>query len=230
MPKFKPIYLIVVMIALTACFGLYVAAVNRNSSNMTGRQKILKALYPALMGVSRLLGGRPRVGGRQEVKPPLESFYDLKIRSFSGEEISLAQYRGKKLLLVNTASDCGYTAQLEELQRLYERFGGRLVIIGFPANDFKQQEKGTDRQIEQFCRKNYGVHFPLSQKSVVVKGPGQNPVFAWLTDPARNGWNDHQPSWNFTKYLVDEKGWLTHYFEPAVSPLSPELLQAVDPK
>jgi glutathione peroxidase len=126
--------------------------------------------------------------------------------------------------LVNTASDCGYTDQYNELQQLYSRFQNRVEVIGFPANDFRQQEKGTDEQIAEFCRVNYGVTFPLAKKSVVIKSPDQNPVFRWLSDKNLNGWNDKEPSWNFSKYLVDEQGMLTHYFDPAVSPMSKDVL------
>ena len=121
-------------------------------------------------------------------------------------------------MLVNTASNCGYTAQYKELEELYEKYKNQLVIIGFPANDFKEQEKGSDEEIAQFCRVNYGISFPLSKKSVVIKSPEQNPVFRWLTDKSRNGWNDKPPTWNFSKYLVNEEGTLTHYFDPAIPP------------
>jgi glutathione peroxidase len=130
--------------------------------------------------------------------------------------------------LVNTASNCGYTNQYEELQQLYEQYNNRLVILGFPSNDFKEQEKGNDDEIARFCKINYGVTFPLMKKSVVIKGAGQNPVFQWLSDAAQNGWNTKTPSWNFSKYLVNESGMLTHYFDPAISPLSKEVLAAIN--
>jgi glutathione peroxidase len=101
------------------------------------------------------------------------------------------------------------------------------MVLGFPSNDFKQQEKGTDAEIAEFCRQNFGVTFPLMQKSVVIKSENQNPVFQWLTDSSKNGWNDKQPSWNFSKYLVDENGALINFFGPSVSPLSSNLLKAV---
>jgi len=102
-----------------------------------------------------------------------------------------------------------------------------LEIIAFPANDFKEQEKGPDEAIAAFCSINYGVSFPLVKKSIVIKGVAQHPVFRWLTDKGLNGWNDKPPSWNFAKYLVNEEGVLTHYFEPAVSPLSDAVRKAV---
>jgi glutathione peroxidase len=135
--------------------------------------------------------------------------------------------KGKKVLLVNTASDCGYTNQYADLQKLFEKNSDRLIILGFPANDFKEQEKGTDEQIAQFCQINFGVTFPLAKKSS-VKGDHKNEIFKWLSEKNKNGWNSKQPSWNFSKYLVNEQGQLTHYFDPAVSPLSDEVIEAIN--
>jgi glutathione peroxidase len=147
--------------------------------------------------------------------------------STTGTPIDWNLLQGKKVLLVNTASDCGYTAQYKELQQLQDRFADRLVIIGFPANDFKEQEKGDNASIADFCQRNYGVRFQLAQKTSVVSGPLQHPVYRWLTDSSQNGWNTKAPSWNFSKYLVDEEGRLTHYFDPSVSPLSEALIKAL---
>jgi glutathione peroxidase len=146
----------------------------------------------------------------------------------NGKTLPLQELKGKKLLLVNTASDCGYTPQYSELQQLQERFRDTLQVIGFPANDFKEQEKGSDAAIAQFCHVNFGVTFPLAKKSSVVKGPHQHPVYRWLTEREQNGWNDKAPGWNFSKYLVDEQGLLTHYFDPSVAPLGTEIIQAVE--
>ena len=134
---------------------------------------------------------------------------------------------GKKLLVVNTASDCGYTGQFAGLQELYEKHKNSLLILGFPANDFKEQEGGDDKQINEFCQVNYGVTFPILKKSRVVKGKDQNPVFRWLSDPNKNGWNDQEPVWNFSKYLIDENGKLLGYFGPAISPLDPEIVKRI---
>ena len=130
-------------------------------------------------------------------------------------------------MLVNTASNCGYTNQYEDLQKLYQQFNDQLEIIAFPANDFKEQEKGSDNDIAQFCQVNFGVTFPLAKKSVVIKSGDQNNIFKWLTDKSKNGWNEQPPVWNFSKYLVNEQGSLTHYFDPSVSPLSEDVLKAV---
>lgn len=130
-------------------------------------------------------------------------------------------------MLVNTASDCGYTDQYAALQKLFEENREHLVILGFPANDFKEQEKGTDAEIAAFCKTNYGVSFPLVKKSSVIPSPQQNPVYSWLTDSTKNGWNSQAPSWNFSKYIVNEKGELTHYFGAVISPLSKEVKEAL---
>ena len=158
---------------------------------------------------------------------PSVSFYTLHSKSIDGADFDFNTLKGKKVLLVNTASDCGYTNQYADLEELYNRYKDKLLIIAFPANDFKEQEKGDDAEIASFCKKNYGVTFPLMTKSSVVKGSGQNPVFTWLTDHTKNGWNDQQPSWNFSKYLVDENGRLTGYYGSSVEPLSDELLNAI---
>jgi glutathione peroxidase len=193
---------------------------------MTLRQKIAKALYPLIM---RLTKGTDKGTRLANPKPslPAQPFYSLTALRSNGQPLELSQFRNKKVLLVNTASNCGFTNQFAELQQLHEQFSDTLVILGFPANDFKEQEKGTDADIAQFCQLNFGVTFPLMQKSRVVKGSGQHPVYQWLTDPARNGWNNRQPDWNFGKYLVDSQGRLSHYFGPSVSPLSAEVLAAV---
>jgi len=158
---------------------------------------------------------------------PPQSLYDLTITLNNGSSTPLATYKGKKILFVNTASDCGYTDQYDDLQKLYEENKDRLVIIGFPANDFKEQEKGSDEEIEQFCRLNYGVTFPLAKKTSVIEGPEQHPVFKWLTDKNKNGWTSKKPSWNFSKYLVNEQGILINYFDPSISPTGKEVTEAI---
>lgn len=215
--------LAIVILLLIAVFVVYVEIVNRNSTNMTYRQKVLKAVYPAWMWITKLTGTNTKKMKNESAKSPLVSFYDLSATQIDGKEIKFADFKGKKLLLVNTASDCGYTNQYADLQKLYEGFSDKLVVIGFPANDFKEQEKGTDEEIAQFCQKNYGITFPMMKKSVVIKSAQQNPVYQWLTDSSQNGWCNQQPSWNFSKYLVDENGVLTDYFDPSVSPLSKEI-------
>lgn len=210
--------LLLVLLVLLTAFAAYVEIINRNMKNMTYRQKILRAVYPALMWFSNRSGKNTEKLQHPEKEPPV-SFYSLKLDLNNGDTLDFSTLRGKKVLLVNTASDCGYTNQYEDLQQLYEQSGDSLLVIGFPANDFKEQEKGTDEEIGAFCKKNYGVSFPLAKKSIVIKSAGQHPVYQWLTDPAQNGWNSKAPVWNFSKYLVNEKGMLTGYFDPSVSPM-----------
>lgn len=206
------------ILILAGVLTTYVFVVNRNSMEMTTRQKLLKAFYPFFTGLNRLLGTNTSVlTNPAQVKPPA-SLYDLEVTMIDGTTRSMSDFSGKKLLIVNTASDCGYTRQYEGLQALYEKEKGRLEILAFPANDFKEQEKGSDEDIAVFCKRNYGVSFPLAAKAVVVKQTGQHPVFQWLTDRTKNGWNGKPPSWNFAKYLVSEDGVLLHYFDPAVEP------------
>lgn len=218
--------LLIVLIVLIAGFAVYVEIVNRNSKSMTYRQKVLKAVYPVFMWFNKLTGKNSGKFSNAGTTPPV-SFYSLTAIANNGDTVSFDSFKGKKVLLVNTASNCGYTSQYDDLQKLSEQFKDKLVVLGFPANDFKEQEKGTDTEIAEFCRKNFGVSFPLMQKSVVIKSADQNPVFQWLTDSSKNGWNNKLPSWNFSKYLVDEQGALTHYFDPSVSPLSADVIKAI---
>jgi glutathione peroxidase len=145
-----------------------------------------------------------------------------------GAILSFDSLRGRKLLLVNTASDCGYTNQYNDLQKLYEEHHDKLTVIAFPANDFHEQEKGSDEEINDFCKKNFGITFPIAVKGSVVRGNSQQQVFQWVTDKSKNGWNNKPPSWNFSKYLINEEGVLMNYFDPAVSPLSEEVLKAIE--
>ena len=223
--KFLKRFLLVVAILLLT-FVAYVFYVNRNSKNMTFRQKVLKAVYPALMWWTNLRG-KNTTKLENGNKQPAVSFYSLKSTLNSGNNFDFSALKGKKILLVNTASHCGYTEQYDALEKLYEQQKDRLVVLGFPANDFKQQEKGSDEEIARFCKLNFGVTFPLMKKSVVIKGSEQNEVYQWLTDSTKNGWNNKPPSWNFSKYLVDENGVLTNYFDPSVSPLSNDVLKEI---
>ena len=158
---------------------------------------------------------------------PVVPFYTLPAILNGGKPLNLNDFKGEKILLVNTASDCGYTGQYEELEKLYREHEENLVVLGFPANDFKEQEKATDKNIAAFCKLNFGVTFPLLKKSKVIKGTGQNEIFQWLTDKNKNGWNDQAPTWNFCKYLVDENGKLVHFFSSSVEPISCEVLKAI---
>ena len=192
---------------------------------MTIRQRLLKWVYPLFVALKK--GGRANNLENPGDKKPAVPFHSLSVELIDGKTLPLASLKGKKVLLVNTASDCGYTAQYTELQKLYQHSRDELEIIAFPSNDFKEQESKSEQEIEQFCRKNYGVSFPITRKTIVAKKTGQHPIFEWLTHARMNGWNDQSPAWNFSKFLVNEEGVLTHYFDPAVSPLSPPVTDAI---
>lgn len=200
---------------------------SKTQGNMSTRQNILKSFYPTLTGITRFFGVNSRVLLAEEKASPVMSVYDIPFETISGENSSLALYKGKKIIVVNTASDCGYTGQYEELQQLFSKANGEVMIVGFPANDFKEQEKGSNAEIANFCKKNYGVEFPIAMKASVVKGKAQHPLFAWLSDPQKNGWNKEAPAWNFSKYIINEEGKLMGYFDPGVSPLGKEFLKAL---
>jgi glutathione peroxidase len=191
---------------------------------MTLRQTILKYLYPLFTWFKKNSDTKLL---QNDGAGPLVPFYSLSTQLNNGKTLSFEMLKGKKVMIVNTASDCGYTNQYAELQKLYDHEKENLEIIAFPANDFKEQEKGTDEEIAKFCAINYSIRFALAKKAVVVKNNQQDPVFQWLTQKEKNGWNDQQPSWNFSKYLINEEGILTHYFDPAISPLSAEVVTAI---
>ena len=149
------------------------------------------------------------------------SVYDFTVKSIDGKDVKLSQYKGKKLLIVNTASECGYTPQYKELEQLSKTHGDKVVVLGFPANNFGGQEPGTEKQIAAFCEKNYGVTFPLFSK-VSVKGDDTVPLYQYLA--AVTG---EKPSWNFCKYLVDENGKVLKFYKSSVTPMSDELLAAI---
>lgn len=218
--------LLIIIGVIIIAFATYIIIINLNSVNMTPRQKVLKAIYPAFMW---LTGKKAKQFSNDKAQSSV-SFYSLKPVLNNGTVYDLSQLKGKKVLLVNTASDCGYTNQYDDLQKLYEQQKDKLVILGFPANDFKEQEKGSDEDIAQFCKINFGVTFPLMKKSIVIKGAEQNEVFKWLSNSSLNGWSNKQPSWNFSKYLVNEEGILTNYFDPSISPISDEVISAINRK
>lgn len=156
-----------------------------------------------------------------------QSIYDFKVKSLTGAELKLADYKGKKMLIVTTASKCGYTPQYAGLEKLYEEMKDKgLVIIGFPANEFGKQEPGSNEEIASFCEVNYGVTFPMAAKSV-VKGDDISPLFDYLTNEAEKlGFTD-PIKWNFTKFLMDGEGKLVSVFPSKVDPMSEELRNAI---
>jgi glutathione peroxidase len=195
---------------------------------MTLKQNFLKWVYPVFMKYTRKKGKNMSVIANANQIAPKVSIYNSHMVMNGNSQKPLSDFRGKKLLIVNTASDCGYTGQYEELEALYKKYNDKLEIIAFPANDFGEQEKGDDDAIAKFCQVNYSVTFPVASKSTVIKNDEQNEIFKWLTDPSKNGWNNQQPTWNFSKYLLNEEGVLTHYFDPAISPLDMVVVEAID--
>ena len=157
-----------------------------------------------------------------EQSKAIASFYDLKATSIDGKEINFEQFKGKKVLIVNTASACGYTYQYEGLQKLHDLYGEDVAVLGFPANDFMFQERGSDSDIADFCEKNYGVTFQMFSK-ITTRGKNQSPIYTWLTNKDLNGWNEKKPTWNFCKYLINEDGDLVAFFDKSIKPLSKEI-------
>lgn len=157
----------------------------------------------------------------------IEPFYNLSATLIDGTEINMLTFKGKKIVVLNTASECGYTPQYADWQKYYEKNKDKVVVLGFPCNQFSEQEPGTLEEIASFCQKNYGVTFPLFEK-VDVKGKNQSPVYQWLSDPNKNGWCSEVPGWNFCKYLIDENGRLTHFFGSKIKPDSPEFISAME--
>lgn len=193
---------------------------------MTTKQSFLKIAYPLFALFNRIF--KRNQGIFSSKKLSLQSFYQLKSTLTHGQEFDFSQLKNKKVLIVNTASDCGYTAQYSDLEKLYEMHKDKLEVLGFPANDFLKQESKEDHTIAAFCKQNYGITFPLMKKSKVVIHSTQNKVYDWLTDKDKNGWNINEPSWNFCKYLIDEKGNLTHFFESSEPPMGKNILAAIE--
>ncbi len=194
---------------------------------MTFQQYILKFLYPFIMLIDKWMPAKDASLQNNHHTLPVIPIYSVVVMANNNLPFSLEQFRGKKIMLVNTASNCGFTAQYDQLEALYKQNRDKLVIVAFPSNDFKGQEPQNDTAISTFCKINYGVTFPLMKKSDVVKGKNQNEIYQWLTDPAKNGWCDKQPTWNFCKYLINEKGVLTHFFKQSVSPLDKRVIEAI---
>lgn len=158
------------------------------------------------------------------------SFYDFKVTTLEGKEFNFSSLKGKKVLIVNTASKCGNTPQYSDLEQLYKNYGGdKFEIIGFPANNFLSQEPGTDSEIREFCTKNYGVTFPMMSK-ISVKGKDIHPLYLWLTKKEYNGVMDSDVKWNFQKYLIDENGHLVKVIPPKTKPMDAEIVNWITGK
>ena len=158
------------------------------------------------------------------------TIYDFKVKDLAGNEFDFATLKGKKILIVNTASECGLTPQYEQLQAVYEKYkNSNFVIVGFPANNFGAQEPGTNEQISTFCKKNYGVTFPMMAK-ISVKGSDMHPIYQFLTQKAKNGLQDSEVQWNFQKYLIDENGHLVKVISPRTLPTDTEIINWIEGK
>nr|WP_088390411.1 glutathione peroxidase [Flavobacterium davisii] len=157
----------------------------------------------------------------------MNTIYQFKVKDINGKEFDLAKLKGKKVLIVNTASECGLTPQYAQLEELYKTFKDQnFIIVGFPANNFGAQEPGSNDQIATFCKKNYGVSFPMMEK-VSVKGNDMHPLYQFLTQKKQNGVSDSEVKWNFQKYLIDEKGKLVQVISPQTLPNSDEVVNWV---
>ena len=163
---------------------------------------------------------------RQQDNIP-KSIYDFKVESLSGGTIDFSEFKGKKILIVNTASHCTYTPQYAQLEVLYKQYKDKLVIVGFPANNFFFQEPGSNKKIEEFCKENYGVSFPMAAK-ISVKGSKQAPIYQWLCNEKYNHYKSTSVKWNFQKYLIDEKGQLINVFYSNMRPDDPAIIKAIE--
>jgi len=216
------------MIKFAIVFGVIVASVLlMKKKDMSYRQSILKTMYPVIMFPGKLMGAKNAIQLNTANKQPQKDFYALQAVLNNGDTLSFETFRGKKVVLVNTASDCGYTGQYKELETLYQQYKNNLIVVGFPANDFKEQEKKSDADIASFCKVNYGVTFLLMRKGSVVKGSEQQSVYQWLTNANANGWCNQAPVWNFCKYVVSEEGVLQAYFPQTISPLDEAVAQQI---
>lgn len=153
-----------------------------------------------------------------------KSIYDIDIQDAKGEKLDLNKYKGKKILFVNVASKCGFTKQYDDLQKLYKKYQEQLVVIGLPCNQFGHQEPGTEKEILSFCKLNYGVEFPITEK-IAVKGENKHPIYQWLTQKENNGVKGSSVKWNFQKYMVDEKGQFVDYWYSLTKPMDSKIVK-----
>ena len=194
---------------------------------MTLRQKLVIFAYPLLRKIMRSMGKNKFL---QSTTMAPGSFYKLQAILNNGTVLDFSTLKGKKILVVNTASECGLTPQYEQLQAIYEKYKDKnFVIVGFPANNFGAQEPGTNQEIATFCQQNYGVSFPMMSK-ISVKGGDMHPVYQFLTQKAKNGLEDSEVQWNFQKYLINENGELAKVVSPRVLPTDAEITNWIEGK
>jgi len=158
-----------------------------------------------------------------------QGFYDFKVKTLEGGDFDFSSLKGKKVIIVNTASKCGFTPQYKDLEEVYEKYQDNLVIIGFPANNFLNQEPGSASDIRKFCTENYGVKFPMMAK-ISVKGDDMAPLYKWLTSKEKNGVMDSEVKWNFQKYLIDENGKLVDVVYSKDKPTSDKVIAWISSK
>ncbi len=184
---------------------------------------LVAATVAAACSLSAAIKPKTTLPAMSENSVVAATVYDFTVKTLDGKEVNLGQYKGKKLLIVNTASECGFTPQYKDLEALAKAHGDKVTVLGFPANNFGGQEPGSNAEIATFCEKNYGVTFPMFSK-ISVKGSDAAPLYKFLADKAKNGAVNDAPSWNFCKYLVDESGHVVKYYNSRVNPMSAELL------
>ncbi|MEQ1745516.1 MAG: glutathione peroxidase [Saprospiraceae bacterium] len=182
--------------------------------------------FPACFGTTKV---PPGAAATTVAPKSAGTFFQFTVKELDGTPVRLEQFRGKKIVVLNVASKCGYTPQYADWETFFSENESKAVVLAFPCNDFREQEPGSAEEIAAFCESNYHITFPIFEK-VHVKGADKAPIYRWLTDPAQNGWNSQEPTWNFCKYLINEKGELTHFFPPKVKPDSPEFLAAFGSK
>ncbi len=193
--------------------------------------KIIGLLFMAF-ALSFCSTGQRNVSNQTKNDPGMnkQSIHEFTVQTIDGDSLNLSVYKGKKILVVNTASKCGLTPQYKELEALYREFkDSNFVIVGFPANNFMAQEPGSDDEIAAFCSKNYGVSFPMMSK-ISVKGKDIHPVYEFLTSLSKNGLEDNEVKWNFQKYLIDENGFLVRVISPTTPPNDPEIISWIKSK
>jgi glutathione peroxidase len=179
-------------------------------------------MYKLMIGIGLILPFRSGIAQKPPSAESKKSIFDYSYTSIDGKPVDLKQYKGRYILIVNVASKCGYTPQYEDLEKLYKAHKNKLVIVGFPANDFGKQEPGSNEDIATFCSLTYGVSFPMAEKTAVI-GDNVHPIYKWLTDKSLNGWNEAAPKWNFFKYLIGKNGELLNVFPSKISPMSEQI-------
>jgi glutathione peroxidase len=189
----------------------------------------MKNHFVASVGIFILLFTAFLANGNEKTSDPI-TLHNFVVEDIYGDEFNLADLKGKKVMIVNTASKCGLTPQYEALEKLYQEYADQnFIIIGFPANNFSNQEPGTNEEIATFCQVNYGVTFPMMSK-ISVKGDDMHPLYEWLTQKSKNGVKDSEVTWNFQKYLIDEEGNLVKTFPPRHDPLAEDITHWISSK